>query len=107
MAHSRRTVSDPSRVLALALGLCVAPSAALAAPDDEDELAVDDEPAEDDLDEDAPVDDEDAPGASGSASAKRDAENIVLSPPAPPPRRTPSASRSSESVRESRVPAPR
>ena len=77
MAYSRRTVSDPSRVAALALGLCAiaTPASALAAPDDEDELALDDEeePADDegdDLDEeeDAPLDDEEAPGAAGSAS---------------------------------------
>lgn len=78
MAHPRRTVSDPSYVAALALGLCAlgTPAAALAAPEDE-ELALDDEdePADDeseDLDEDedeadAPLDDEEAPGASGSA----------------------------------------
>jgi OOP family OmpA-OmpF porin len=73
MAYPRRIVSDPScaAALALALGLFAAPAVALAAPDDEDELAVEDEPADDDLDEsdeEAPADDEDAPGASGRAS---------------------------------------
>jgi len=79
MAHSRRNASDPSRpaALAFALGLLVAPGAALAAPDDDD-LAVDDEdePAEDDVDDldeqadaDEPLDEEEAPGASGRASA--------------------------------------
>jgi OOP family OmpA-OmpF porin len=83
MAHLRRTVSNPScaTALAFALGapcLLAAPGAALAAPDDEDELALgdEDEPASeeeeeplDGEDEDAPLDDEEAPGASGRASA--------------------------------------
>lgn len=88
MAHKSRLVSDPSHA-ALAViagaGLCLAvPSTVLAAPDDEDELALDDEEdadAEeddplagddegDDEDEDDPLaeDDEEAPGVSGRAS---------------------------------------
>lgn len=81
MAHLRRSVSDPSHAIALALGLAAAsglataPRTALAAPDDEDELVIDDEEDDGSLasDEDAegedPLgEDDEAPGTSGRTS---------------------------------------